>query len=394
MADLPQIQLPDRMIHLGLGQPGNEILPLAQIQAAGQALFSRKDPAYLAYGATRGNPGFRDTLARFLTGHTPVSAVPDQIMATSGNSQALDLICTCFAKPGDTVLVEAPSYFLALRIFADHGLNLMPVPMDERGVKTDALEEILGTVSPAFFYTIPFFHNPTGITMSLERQEALAALAEQHDLMIVSDDVYWFLNFDHPPPPSLARFADRIPVLSLGSFSKILAPGLRLGWIQARPELIKKLTRTGLVQSGGGLNPFAAELVEEVIRSGMLADQINTYVRMYSERADFLYQALGEAFDRILPGQVRLGRPCGGYFIWLRFPESFDFLKLRKMIQAHDVDLYPGAYFDPASTAENPGPAFAACARLSFALCDREGLRSGVTRLEKALAEVTPGRGL
>lgn len=387
MNGLPQINLPDNMIHLGLGQPGSDLLPLDRIrEAAGEAL-GETDHHLLAYGATRGNPDFRESLAGFLEENSGIPVTPDELFITNGNSQALDMICSLLTRPGDTVLVEAPSYFLALRIFADHGLNLVPVPMDGQGLRVDRLEEILASVTPAFLYTIPFFHNPTGITMSETRQADLAKVAERRHLKIVADEVYWFLHSGKTPPPSLGRLWGRIPVFSLGSFSKILAPGLRLGWIHTSPDAVKLFSGSGLLQSGGGLNPVTSAMVNHVIRSGGLLEQIDTYRGVYGRRRETFCRMLRTE----LPPCVRVPEPDGGYFIWLEFPEGTDLFALRKQIQAHDVDVYPGPYFDPESApGRGSNSRFANCIRLSFTLYTTRELTEGTARLGRALREVLP----
>ncbi len=376
---IPQIQVPDNMIHLGLGQPGNDLLPKKYLEKAAAKVLARQESSFLAYGATRGNPEFRDSLAGFLTGHTPVDVTPDQLMITNGNSQALDLVCTLYTRPGDTILVEAPTYFLALRIFSDHGLKLVPVPTDENGLIPAALEDILKTCTPSFLYTIPFFHNPSAVTLSAERQEELARISGTHNLRVVSDEVYWFLHFDQPPPPSLGRFHDRCPVLSLGSFSKILAPGLRLGWIHTSPETIKKFSRSGLLQSGGGVNPFTSAIVEQVVREGSLADHIAGLRNVYRRRAEVLCREL----KRVLPPSARFDPPRGGYFVWIKFPEDVDCKALRQTVQKCDVDFFPGSYF---STDRQ----FSSYMRLSFALYDEKTLIKGVSRLGRALKQAIP----
>ena len=378
MTDLPRVQAPEQMIHLGLGQPSRGLLPGGLLERASAELFARQDESFLPYGPARGNPGVRERLAGFLSDQ--VAVAPDQLMITNGNSQALDMICTLFTRPGDTILVEAPTYFLALRIFSDHGLTMIPVPTDENGLVPGALEEILKTCSPAFLYTIPFYHNPSAVTLSAERQEAVARISGTHGLPVVSDEVYRFLYFDQPPPPSLGRFHSQCPVLSLGSFSKILAPGLRLGWIHTSPETLKKITGSGLLRSGGGVNPFTSAIVDRVVRNGSLAAHIAELRDAYRRRAAVLCRELREA----LPRSVSFTPPRGGYFVWLRFPEGVDCKALRKTVQKNGVDFYPGSYF-------SPDRGFASYMRLSFAMYDEAELAEGVTRLGRALKQALPG---
>ena len=234
VSQLPQIHLAPDMIHLGVGQPSLPMMPIREMERAASHCLGGDERFFLAYGETPGNRTFRQSLAGFLTSHNQecqpcrqgdqdrCEVGPDELLITNGVSQALDLICTLYTTPGDTVLVEEPSYFLALRIFADHHLNLISIPVDEKGLLTEVLEEKLETLSPAFLYTIPFYQNPSGVSLSPERREALMRIAAKKNLLVVADEVYHFLNYTDSPPPSLGMFKDTCPVIALGSFSKIL----------------------------------------------------------------------------------------------------------------------------------------------------------------------------
>jgi DNA-binding transcriptional MocR family regulator len=172
---------------------------------------------------------------------------PESLFVTNGVSKALDLICTLFTKAGDTIFVEEPTYFLALRIFADHHLNVISVDTDENGLIIEALEEKLAEFHPKFLYLIPTFQNPTGQTLPQGRRDRLVELAQNHEFLLVADEVYHLLSYTERPPKSFAAYIDVENVISLGSFSKILAPGLRLGWLQAHPNKIKRFNTCGLL---------------------------------------------------------------------------------------------------------------------------------------------------
>jgi 2-aminoadipate transaminase len=184
-----QLDIPPGMIHLGIGQPDPSLLPLALMKNAAEHRLSHGDASLLAYGAESGDGYFRLALARFLTAHYHKPVDADDLFVTAGASQGLDLICTLFTKPGETIFVEEPSYFLALNIFRDHGLNIIGLPMDEDGLIIEALEENLTQHHPAFLYTIPTFHNPSGVTLSAARRERLVQLSQEHNLLIVADEV-------------------------------------------------------------------------------------------------------------------------------------------------------------------------------------------------------------
>lgn len=254
-----QINLPPGFIDLGIGDPQLSLLPAELIRQGAEACFARNDPSFLQYGAEQGNGYFRLALAKFLIAGYGFPVEPDSLFVTSGASGGLDLICTLFTQPGDTIFVEEPTYFLALRIFADHGLRLVPIPTDEDGLVLDALEEKLAEILPRLLYLIPAFQNPSGHTLTQERRERLVALCQEHDFLVVADEVYHFLNYSLQPPKAFAAYSGVRNVISLGSFSKILAPGLRLGWMQAEASRIERLVTCGLLDSGGGMNPFSGQ---------------------------------------------------------------------------------------------------------------------------------------
>ena len=373
---LPQIDLPRDMIHLGIGQPSNHLLPIKELEKAAAHCLSKENSFFLAYGEERGNANFRQTLAKFLTGQYPNRVDPEQLLITNGNSQALDFICTLFTNPGDTVLVEEPSYFLALRIFADRKLNLVSIPVDDNGLVTNVLKEKLEILKPSFLYTIPTYHNPSSVTLSLKRREDLVKICAQNDLLVVADEVYPFLNYSDDPPPPMGNWIDTCPLISLGSFSKILAPGLRLGWMHTNVVLIKKMAKAGLLDSGGGFNPFTSEIVNSVISLGLLNTHIQRLKKVYAQRLEIFCHQL----RMNLPKQAEFKIPKGGYFIWVKLPDNMDAQSLRKAAQKQNVDFNHGALFSHKKGLKN-------YIRLSFAFYDEEVLAEGAQRLGKVILE-------
>ena len=235
-----QINLPPGMVDFGIGVPDFTLLPLEIMQQAAAHRLAQADPYLLSYGYAQGDGYCRLALAEFLTRHYGRSVSPEHLILSAGASQGLDLICTLFGQPGDTIFVEEPSYFLALRIFTDHGFNVVSLPTDAQGLVVDALEEALALHTPAFLYLIPAFQNPTGATLTQQRRARLVQLSREHDLLIVADEVYHLLTYTVVPPAPLAFYAEQADILSLGSFSKILAPGLRLGWVHGTPALVEQ----------------------------------------------------------------------------------------------------------------------------------------------------------
>ena len=373
MTDLKiaQLEVPPGMIDFSPGQPSPSLLPLALLRKADADRLGGTDAPFLAYGAEQGDGYFRATLAAFLSEHYRIPVETDQLFVAAGASMGLDLLCTLFAKTGDTIFVEEPSYFLALRIFTDHHLNIVSLPMDANGLIPEALEEALTIHRPVFLYSVPTFHNPSSVTLAAERRRQLVELSRKYDFFIIADEVYHLLNYaDGPPPPPMASYIDSNTVLSLGSFSKILAPGLRLGWIQAAPQLIKRISGCGLLDSGGGLNPFTSALVRSTIEMGLQHTQLTTLKTTYTKRKI----ALSKALKKYLPGDVRFVEPDGGFFIWVVFPEDVDMKHMLNEARRQNVGYLPGVKFSSLGKLKN-------CARLCFAYFDVPELEEGARRL-------------
>ena len=373
---ITQLNIADDMIDLGVGQPDPHLLPLDIMRQATEQQFSRPSREPLQYGTEQGNGFFRAELAQFLAAGYGVGVDPDHLMITAGATHGLDLICTYFAAPGDTIFVEEPSYFLALRIFKDRHLDMVAIPTDRDGPDTAALEKQLSAHQPAFFYTIPTFHNPSGATMTLERRKHLLALSREHGFKIVADEVYQLLSYGHNPPPPLATLDNDGCVFGLGSFSKILAPGLRLGWIQSHPDLLARITGGGLLQSSGGMNPFTSALVQRVIETGLQTQYLERLKSIYQKRAADLARALRTH----LPPGGHFEVPRGGFFIWLRLPASLDSRSLRGEAIRARVNFQPGANFSVNRQLGNR-------LRLCFVYYDSMRLEEGARRLGSVLSK-------
>jgi 2-aminoadipate transaminase len=369
---IAQLNVPDDVIDLGIGQPGSDVLPLELLQQASEHALSNADRNILQYGADAGDDYFRLALANFLTQYYGATVETESLLTTNGISQALGMICTLFTKPGDTIIVEEPTYFLALNIFADYHLNIVSVLVDEDGLMVEALEPLLKKYKPVFIYTIPTFQNPSGVTLSLERRERLLELAEKYNVLIVADEVYHLLSYatvsPKPTPPKPMGCFESERVLSLGSFSKILAPGLRLGWIQTTPALLERLTNYGIIASGGGLNPFTSAVVRSTLELGLQNNYVTHLKRLYRERSSLLVTSLREHFPDYTIDDVQ-----GGYFVWLKLPDT-DTLDLLKKATSNNVGFQPGVKFSSQGGLKN-------YLRLCFAFYDEERLREGVKRL-------------
>jgi 2-aminoadipate transaminase len=368
---IAQLEVPEDVIDLGIGQPGADVLPLELLQQASHHALQNADRNILQYGADAGGDSFRASLAHFLTTHYGETVKPESLLVTNGISQALGMVCTVFTKPGDTIFIEEPTYFLALNIFADYGVNIVFVPVDEQGLKVDGLESFLNKHQPKFIYTIPAFQNPSGVTLSLERRVRLLELAQKYNFLIVADEVYHLLGYSLTPPKPFGCFESE-QVVSLGTFSKILAPGLRLGWVQTSEKLRGRLEAYGVITSGGGLNPFTATVVQSCIELGLQANYLTHLKRLYSERSGLLVKSLREQLPEFEVRDVQ-----GGYFVWLQLPGTNTAELLTKAKQ-HEVGFQPGAKFSPSKHLND-------YLRLSFTFYPETALTEGVKRLANVL---------
>jgi len=370
---LPTVQnpIPAHMIDLGLGDPDPSLFPVHALARSAQELFKQGDASFLQYGAEQGNGYFRRVLAQFLSRNYGLPMEPENIFITTGISSALALLCTCFTQAGDTIFIEEPTYFLAPKIFADHHLNIVSIPTDESGLIIEALLEKLAKYSPKFLYTIPIHHNPSGATLTEARRAQLVELAQQHNFLILADEVYQLLSYGGLTPRPFAAYIDMENIISLGSFSKILAPGLRLGWIQAHAQIMQRLVTSGLLDSGGGMNPFTSAIVEGVIESGDQDRHLQKLIGTYRSRLIKMDLLLKEH----LP-DVTYAVPQGGYFFWVRLPESINTAEFREQAKLLNVNFRPGTLFSCEGGLHH-------FMRLCFAHYDEEQLEQGILRLRE-----------
>lgn len=366
-----QTQVPPGVIDLGLGNPPLSTLPLDLIRTAAHDALTQSDNSFLQYGTEQGDGYFRAALADFLSKGYEFPVYAENLFITSGISNALDLLCSFFTKAGDTIFVEEPSYFLALKIFADHHLNVIPIETDDRGLIPASLAGTLDSASPKFLYLIPAFQNPTGRTLPQERREEIVRLAEKYNFLIVADEVYQLLNYSQQPPKPFGAYVDSQRVVSLGSFSKILAPGLRLGWIHSHANILNRIANSGLLDSGGGLNPFTSAIMRGVVASGGLESNIGRLKQKYANQI----AVMDEALSRHLP-QAKYALPHGGYFFWLQFPPRVDASELRTRASAFKVDFRPGALFSSNGGMKN-------FMRLCFVYYEAEQIEEGIRRLRE-----------
>jgi len=349
-------------------------------EASGKALA--EDPgAALQYGATEGFGPLRDQLASFM-GTKDVTVTANELIVTTGSQQALDLLGKTMISPGDKVIVEGPTFLATIQCFRLYGAELISAPCDGHGVKTDELEKLIAEHKPKFVYLIPTFGNPSGALLSLERRKKVLEMAVKYNTLIVEDDPYGDLYFNEPPPPSLLALSSGVPgsrdlIAYCGSLSKVLSPGLRVGWMAAQPELLAKATMCKQF-SDAHTSTFAQATAAQYLKAGRMPATLANVRRTYAERA----KAMGEALTRELGEAVEFTQPQGGLFFWARLTGKGGKLKdageFAKRAIEQGVAFVPGAPF----YAAHPD---VATFRLSFATAGVDKILEGVGRLGKAL---------
>lgn len=308
------------------GMPAPEVFPIEQFKEACIKVLDENGPASLQYGSTDGYLPLREMIARH-TGRYGINVTAENILITSGSQQALDLIGKIFINPGDRILVESPTYVGAIQAWRAYGAEFIPVPFDEHGMRTDELEDRL-RAGPKFIYVLPNFQNPTGVTLSYERRLKLIELAERYGVPIVEDDPYGQLRYEgeHLPAISVLDSQTRAQndtyignVIYLSTFSKTLAPGIRLAWVIAPPEIITKLM---LAKQGADLHTstFNQIVAYEVAKGGFLYEHVKHIRKVYKERRDVMIETLAEH----MPPGVFWTKPEGGLFLWATAPKGVD----------------------------------------------------------------------
>jgi len=344
--DLPQGMAPNT-ISLLFGHPDPAILLTSELRAAMQHMLSSPQAiSALQYGPEPGTRSLIDFLVDKINREQALSIRSENLMLVAGSTHAVDMLARLYATPDSVVLVEAPTYADTLHIFRDHHIELCSIPMDGYGLIPEELEQQVARLKasgkhPVFLYTIPNFHNPTGITLTGARRSEIIRLARQYNFLIVEDDVYRDLSFECAVPASFYQPADGDHVFSIGSFSKTLAPGLRLGWLLASEENIQRCVNCGTTQMGGGANPFAANIVAAYCREGYWEAHISRLQSLYKMRRDLALSAL----EQHMPSDVKWTHPAGGFFIWLTLPQNVFAQHVKRVALQKGVSLAAGAGF-------------------------------------------------
>ena len=381
--ELLKITQRPEIISFAGGLPAPEVFPVERFQEACKKVLATKGASALQYGATEGYEPLREMIAQNMARYG-IRANVDNVLITSGSQQALDLIGKLLINSGDRVLVEAPTYLGALQAFNVYGAEYVSVPIDEDGLRTDSLEASLRS-GPKFMYVLPNFQNPGGTTLAEGRRHELVLLADKYGIPIVEDDPYGQLRYEgeHLPPlividrENLRRDKEYLigNVIYLSTFSKTLAPGIRLGWIVAPPDVISKFVQ---LKQGADLHTstFTQYVAYEVARDGFLDEHVRRIRSVYRERRDVMLQALSEFF----PPEATWTHPKGGLFLWVTLPEGVDCERLFRAALNENVAFVPGDSFYPRN-----GHPPAAHMRLNFSNAHPEQIREGIRRLSIAV---------
>ncbi len=371
------------------GLPAPDVFPVDEFAAACERVLHDQGALALQYGTTEGYRPLREMIARH-TQRYGINITSENVMITSGSQQALDLIGRIFINRGDRVLVEEPTYLGALQAWNAYGAEYVTVAMDEDGMKPDALESALRS-GPKFIYVLPNFQNPTGVTLSLERRIRLIEMADRYGVPIIEDDPYGQLRYEGEHIKSVVTLDNefrqngeagyRGNVIYMSTFSKTLAPGIRLAWVVAPPEVIRKLVQA---KQGADLHTstFNQMVAYEVAHGGFLDRHIWNIRRVYGERRNLMLDAMDEFF----PKEVSWTRPKGGLFLWGMMPAYLHSADVLKRAIAQNVAFVPGAPFHASGGGTNT-------MRINFSFAAPDKMLVGIERLGKVLREMVAEAG-
>ena len=381
--DVFEISMQPGLVSLAGGNPYLQSLPLERLAATAASIIANHGLEALQYGGGQGTLELRTQICQVMAAEGILDADPENVVITAGSQSAQDIAAKVFCNPGDVILLEDPTYVGALNTFEAYEVDVQPVIGDEHGIVPSLLRAQIAALQAEgkhikLLYTIPNFNNPSGVMLSLERRQEIVDICREANILVLEDNPYGLLKFDGVLPEPL-RAANPEDVLYLGSFSKIFAPGLRIGWALV-PAHLKQ--RYYLASEAVTLCPptFNQLLVSEYLRNYDWQGQVATYRALYAERC----MALLSALEEFMPAGVTWTRPEGGFFVWLTLPEGIDtYPLLYKGIDA-GVVFVPGAAF---SSAQGPSNKL----RLAFSAVPPETLREGVKRLAPVLAEAIGG---
>lgn len=362
------------IISLAGGLPAQDAFPVAEMgEAFTKALEEAKGNA-LQYGATEGYMPLRKWIAGYMN-NQGINCAAENIMVTSGSQQGIELIARALLEPGDTVVVESPSYMAALQVFKNQEANIIAAPSDSEGIAIDGLKELLMKAKPKFIYVIPTFQNPSGLTLSKERREKLLEITNELNIPVLEDNPYGELRYKGEVQPALKSMTQSKGVIYLGTFSKIVAPGLRLGWMVTTSEVVKKLA--AVKQSSDLLSSQTGQIaLVKFLETGILPAHLEKIKAIYKAKRDTMEAALKKYF----PPGVTWTDVEGGMFVWATLPENIDTMEMFPEALKAKVAYVPGVAFYPDGRGKNS-------MRLNFSGPTPEQLEEGIKRLGEVIGK-------
>ncbi|HEX2392309.1 MAG TPA: PLP-dependent aminotransferase family protein [Solirubrobacterales bacterium] len=379
MRDLMAITARPEVISLAGGLPDTSTFPPQSFAAQMTRIAQESAAEALQYGPTEGFEETKDCILQVMAAEGMLPD-PEDVIVTTGGQQAIDLVCKTLLDPGDVVICEAPTYPGAVPVFCSYQADVRQIECDEGGMRIEELEGLLGELRdggrrPKFVYTVPTFQNPAGVTMTLERRLRLVELARRHEMIVVEDNPYGLLRYGGEVLPPLYQLEGGDFVIYIGTFSKILSPGIRLGWAVAPPPVMEKIV-LGKQAADLCTSTLTQYFVREYFSEGRWRQYVESLVEIYRRRRDTMLAALREHF----PAEATWTEPEGGLFIWATLPDYIDTGDLLAKALRADVAFVPGqgAYVDGRGGSSM---------RLNFSGVDEEEIREGVRRIGKVISE-------
>ena len=370
-----------QIISFAGGLPAPELFPVKEMKEAVDRVFAKHGQEAMQYGAAKGVTALRKLIQKHVKDKEDVDAELENVLVTTGSEQVLDLVGKAFVDPGDTVLVEQPTYLCALDVFKTYGANFAGVEMDEQGMKMDALEEALKAhPETKLIYTVPNFQNPTGRTMALDRRKKLAELAAKYDVYVLEDNPYGEIRFAGQHVPAVKSFDTTGHVFYMSTFSKTLAPGFRLGWVVADADVVNKLT---VLKQSADLH--TDNLVQYAVAQFFADNDVDAHVREISALYGKRKQLMADGIKQYFPAGVKYTDPEGGMFLWVEVPGVDDTVELFKECLKHNVAFVPG---DPFFAGKPQPGAF----RLNYSNAPEDKIKAGMKQLGEALQDAVAGK--
>ncbi|HAH96399.1 MAG TPA: aminotransferase [Firmicutes bacterium] len=358
------------------GFPSPNSFPVTQVNEIINELLQKSGPEILQYGSSEGFPAFREYLAAWLTGQG-ITATPDEVLITSGAQQVIDYMAKAFLNPGDGVIVENPTYLAALNVFKSYEAEIIPINGDANGVNLVELEKAAASGKAKMVYLVPTFANPTGVTTPVESRKKIVEILDKYGLIMLEDDPYSRLRYSGNPLPAVKSFDKTGNVVYTSSFSKLISPGMRVGYVTARHDILRKLV-LGKQCTDVHTNNIGQRVVFEFCRRGILEPHIEKIIAQYKKQRDLML----DMCKQHLPAETTWNVPEGGLFLWLTLPGGINTTDLLPIaIEREKVAFIPGKPFFADGSGENS-------MRLNFSNASPEGIAEGMKRLGGVIKEI------